>query len=96
MGTITVRNLPEETHQALRVRAAQNGRSTEAEVRAILESAVRPQDRMKVGSVLAAFGDRYKLDDLKTSLLPNFTDASSILRDASKHEHDSQDGTNIK
>jgi len=96
LGTITVRNLPEETHQALRVRAAQNGRSTEAEVRAILESAVRPQDRMKVGSVLAAFGDRYKLDDLRTSSSFKAAGASSNLRDQSKREHDSQDGTNIK
>ena len=37
MSSITVRNLPEETHRALRVRAAMAGRSTEAEVRAILE-----------------------------------------------------------
>jgi len=41
MASITVRNLPEETHRALRVRAAQNGRSTEAEVREILETAIR-------------------------------------------------------
>ncbi|MBX9572838.1 MAG: antitoxin [Candidatus Obscuribacterales bacterium] len=65
MASITVRNLPEETHRALRVRAAQNGRSTEAEVRAILENAVRPKERLKIGSELAAFGDKYKLDDLK-------------------------------
>lgn len=65
MASITVRNLPEETHRALRVRAAQNGRSTEAEVREILESAVRPKERLKIGSELAAFGDKYKLDDLK-------------------------------
>ncbi|MDZ4834734.1 MAG: plasmid stability protein [Candidatus Melainabacteria bacterium] len=65
MSSITVRNLPEETHRALRVRAAQNGRSTEAEVREILETAVRPKERLKIGSELAAFGDKYKLDDLK-------------------------------
>jgi len=65
MASITVRNIPEETHRALRVRAAQNGRSTEAEVREILEAAVRPKERLKIGSELAAFGDKYKLDDLK-------------------------------
>jgi plasmid stability protein len=53
MSSITVRNIPEETHRALRVRAAMAGRSTEAEVRAILESAVRPNDRVKLGSLLA-------------------------------------------
>ncbi|KAJ8137598.1 hypothetical protein OY671_009189, partial [Metschnikowia pulcherrima] len=65
MASITVRNSPEETHRALRVRAAQNGRSTEAEVREILETAVRPKERIKVGSESAAFGDKYKLDDSK-------------------------------
>ena len=51
--TITVRNIPEETHRALRVRAALAGRSTEAEVLAILESATRPQTRIKLGTLLA-------------------------------------------
>jgi plasmid stability protein len=64
MASITVRNLPDDTHRALRVRAAQNGRSTEAEVRAILEAAVKPKERIKVGSELAAFGDKFKLGDL--------------------------------
>jgi antitoxin FitA len=53
MSSITVRNLPEETHRALRVRAAMAGRSTEAEVRAILESVARPESRIKLGSLLA-------------------------------------------
>lgn len=53
MSSITVRNLPEETHRALRVRAAMAGRSTEAEVRAILESIARPESRIKLGSLLA-------------------------------------------
>ena len=53
MSTITVRNLPEETHRALRVRAAERGRSTEAEVRAILEEAVRPAERLRIGTEFA-------------------------------------------
>jgi plasmid stability protein len=56
MSSITVRNLPEETHRALRARAAMAGRSTEAEVRAILESIARPADRIKLGSLLAEIG----------------------------------------
>jgi plasmid stability protein len=59
MSVVTVRNLPEETHRALRVRAAQHGRSTEAEIRAILEEAVRPEGRLKIGSALADFGKRH-------------------------------------
>jgi plasmid stability protein len=52
MPSLTVRNLPEETHRALRLRAAQNGRSTEAEVRSILELTVRPPKRVKFGTAL--------------------------------------------
>ena len=54
MSALTVRNLPDETHRALKLQAAQHGRSTEAEVRHILESAVRPQ--APIGSALAAIG----------------------------------------
>lgn len=59
MAAVTVRNLPEETHRALKLRAAHNGRSTEAEIRVILEEAVAPKLRLKIGSELAAFGRRY-------------------------------------
>ena len=58
MSSITVRNLPEETHRALRVRAATAGRSTEAEVRAILDNAVCPEGRIKLGSLLAEIGQQ--------------------------------------
>ena len=59
MSVVTVRNLPEETHRALKLRAAQHGRSTEAEIREILEEAVRPRTRIKIGSELAAFGQSF-------------------------------------
>jgi antitoxin FitA len=56
MATIIVRNLPEETHRALKVRAAAHRRSAEAEVREILEQAVRPASRVRIGAELAVFG----------------------------------------
>ncbi|MBC3874133.1 MAG: Arc family DNA-binding protein [Candidatus Aquirickettsiella gammari] len=56
MASVTVRNLPDETHRALRVRAATHGRSTEAEIRAILENAVHPEGRIKLGTLLAEIG----------------------------------------
>ena len=59
MPAVTIRNLTEETHRALKVRAAQHGRSTEAEIRNIIENAVRPKDRLKLGSVLAAIGSEF-------------------------------------
>jgi plasmid stability protein len=37
MATITIRNLPDEVRDRLRVQAAENGRSMEAEARAMLE-----------------------------------------------------------
>ena len=54
MAILTVRNLPDDVHRALRVRAAQHGRSTEAEVRDILERAAKPEGRLKLGSLLAS------------------------------------------
>jgi plasmid stability protein len=54
MAAIVIRNLSPETHRALQARAARHGRSTEAEVRAILDEAVRPAARVKLGSALAA------------------------------------------
>jgi plasmid stability protein len=59
MPAVTVRRLPEEVHRALKLRAAQNARSTEAEIRHILEESVSPKPRLKIGSELAALGRRY-------------------------------------
>ena len=56
MSAITVRNVPDEVHRALRVRAATHGRSTEAEIREILGNAVNPEGRIKLGSLLAQIG----------------------------------------
>jgi plasmid stability protein len=56
MAMLTVRNLPDDVHRALRVRAAQHGRSTEAEVRKILAAAVKPDTRVRLGEALATLG----------------------------------------
>jgi plasmid stability protein len=56
MAMLTVRNLPDDVHRALRVLAAQHGRSTEAEVREILAAAVKPATRIRLGDALAALG----------------------------------------
>jgi plasmid stability protein len=42
MATLTVRNVPDEVHKGLRLRAAQNGRSVEEEIRRILAEQVTP------------------------------------------------------
>jgi len=61
MAMLTVRNISDEVHRALRVRAAQRGHSMEAEVREILESAVSPQGRVKLGSLLTDMGRQAQL-----------------------------------
>jgi antitoxin FitA len=61
MAMLTVRNLPDEVHRALRLRATQHGHSMEAEVRQILESATSPQGRVKLGSLLAEVGRQARL-----------------------------------
>lgn len=53
MAAVTIRNLPEATHRALKVRAAMNNRSAEAELRAIVEDALRPEGRVRLGTALA-------------------------------------------
>jgi plasmid stability protein len=61
MAMLTVRNLPDDVHRALRVQAALHGHSTEAEVREILASAVKPEARVRVGDALAALGRKIGL-----------------------------------
>jgi len=56
MAAITIRNLSDETHRALKARATGHARSTEAEVRAILDEAVKSSDRVRLGSLLVDIG----------------------------------------
>ena len=63
MATLTIRNVSDEVHRSLRMRAASHGRSTEAEVRVLLEEAVKPQGRLKLGSLLSEVGRKMKLTD---------------------------------
>ncbi|MBK9136105.1 MAG: Arc family DNA-binding protein [Betaproteobacteria bacterium] len=74
MPSITVRNVPDEVHRALRVRAARHGRSAEAEVRAILESAVKPERRVRMGDALASLGRKVGLTDEDIAALEKVRD----------------------
>lgn len=56
MAAVTIRNLPDATHRALKVRAARNGRSTEAEIRAILNDAVTEPGQVRLGTLLREVG----------------------------------------
>jgi hypothetical protein len=54
MPAVTIRKLSPETHRSLKARARGHGRSTEAEIRAILDAAVKPADEVGIGSALAS------------------------------------------
>ncbi|YCI06492.1 plasmid stabilization protein (plasmid) [Ensifer sp. D2-11] len=77
MAILTVRNVPDEVHRALRVRAAMHGRSTEAEVREILESAVKPEQRVRMGDALAELGRRLGLTNDDFALFDETRDKAS-------------------
>ncbi|MFT0546005.1 FitA-like ribbon-helix-helix domain-containing protein [Allopusillimonas ginsengisoli] len=68
MRSVTVRNVPEEVDRAIRVRTAQHGRSIKAEMRYILESAIRPEGRVELGSLMSEIGRQVKLTRCAASL----------------------------
>lgn len=63
MAAISVRDVDDEVRDRLRVRAAQNGRSMEAEIRAILADAVR---------------EPTEAQGLFTALMHRFTDLGGV------------------
>lgn len=66
MATLTVRDLDDELKAELRVRAARHGRSMEAEVRAILRSALAtPASGLGMGSRI-----RRRFADVEDGSLP--------------------------
>ena len=64
MTTLTVRKVPAEIHRAIKVRAAQHGRSTEAEIREILSETVHTRGRLRIGSELRRFAEQFRGVDL--------------------------------
>jgi plasmid stability protein len=77
MAMLTVRNLPDDVHRALRVQAALHGRSTEAEVREILAGAVKPETRVRMGEALAALGGKIGLTNDDFEIFEQVRDKAS-------------------
>ncbi|MCE2946415.1 MAG: FitA-like ribbon-helix-helix domain-containing protein [bacterium] len=75
MRAVTIRNLSDEVHRAIRLRAARHNRSTEAEMRAILEAAVRSEDRLRLGSAIAEISRRAGVTDADVDALEAVRDA---------------------
>jgi plasmid stability protein len=76
MAMLTVRNLPDDVHRALRVQAALHGHSTEAEVREILANAVKPEARVRLGDALAELGRKVGLSNADVEALEQLQDKS--------------------
>lgn len=54
MPSVNLGDLPDAVQRALQVRAIHHGHSTEAEIKAILETATLPPGRLKLGSLLTS------------------------------------------
>jgi plasmid stability protein len=74
MAAVTIRNLSEEAHRALKVRAARHNRSAEAEMRAILEAAVRPEGRLRLGTALSELSRKMGLTNADIEALEQVRD----------------------
>lgn len=72
--------LPDEVHRALRLRAAEHGRSTEAEVREILALVVKPAQRMRMGEAMAAVAREAGVTDADEAAL------RAVLDDAARRK----------
>lgn len=79
MAAVTIRNLSDGAHRALKVRAAQHNRSTEAEMRAILEAAALPEGRLRLGAALSEVSRRMGLTNADIEALEQ---ALEQVRDA--------------
>ncbi len=77
MGDMTVRNLPDDIHDELRVRARQNNRSIEAEVRSMITSSIVSGSGGGIGSRLRDRFDQVTGDELSDirSKVPHQTEA---------------------
>ncbi len=77
MGQLIVRGLDDAIIQALKQRAARSGRAAEAEHRAILEQALRPETE--------TFADAAKR--LRASTPPQSSDSADIIRRDRDRDH---------
>jgi len=90
MATLNIRNLPDEVHRQLRIRAAEHGRSMEAEARAILCDAVdsgeQPDDPLHRAKRLQAFVDKLYADKKPHNVVDEFI--AERRRDAAQEERE--------
>ena len=79
MAMMTVRNIPDEIYRGLRVQAAIHGQSAEAEMRSILENAIKNRKRVKLGSLLLEIGTQARLTDDEFATLSQVRDKTPAV-----------------
>ena len=60
MATLTIRDVPDKDRDALRIRAAEHGRSMEAEVRALIHEALHRPERLAADVRIRRAQDRIR------------------------------------
>ena len=80
MAAVTIRNLSDEVHRALKHRAVQHNRSTEAEMRAILEAAVQPEGRLRIGTAMAEASQKIGLTNADIEALEQVLEQVRVRR----------------
>ncbi|MGY4177647.1 plasmid stability protein [Bradyrhizobium sp. USDA 4518] len=81
MAAVTIRNLSEEAHRDLKVRAVQHNLSAEAEMRAILQAAVRPEGRLRLGTDLSEMSRKIGLTNADVEALGHRNEAVQDVDD---------------
>lgn len=74
MATLTIRNLPDDVRDRLRIRAAANGRSMEAEARDLLQRAVA-----RGGDPSAAARQRQKIEEARRLLRRSIPEGTPVV-----------------
>jgi plasmid stability protein len=98
MAVLTIRNLPEEVRTRLRVRASRNGRSMEAEARAIVSAAVNAPSSDDLPEAIERLQDWIASSSKRFKSRPKSSAVDQLLRDRRRDaiREAIQDGLNPK
>lgn len=72
MARLSIRNLPDDVHRCLRIRAAQAGRSMEAEAREIITAAVMADSSSSSSASLQSFVEELYRGSLPENVVEDF------------------------